>query len=187
MQRVDRSHSSCNGWTLDIDVALRRALVHINVQHTPMLVAFFYHIITDFLVPVQTILSAMTYKGQGFQYTNYATHWPNEKLVMGVTDLVDSLTLHMHVPHFSLVLPSLVLQQQRPPLPAFMNMKSHKNVSSCIYYHAHFTHLLLRSGRLLQEQNDKCTHDPESNMLDSMKHWVAMGGAAVAAAGMGGS
>ena len=98
-----------------------------------------------------------------------------------------SLTLPMHVPHFSLVLPSLVLQQQRPPLPAFMNMKSHKNVSSCIYYHAHFTHLLLRSRSLLQEQNDKCTHDPESNMLDSMKHWVAMGGAAVAAAGMGGS
>ena len=56
-----------------------------------MLVAFFYHIITDFLVPVQTILSAMTHKGQGFQYTNYATPWPNEKLLMGAKDLVESV------------------------------------------------------------------------------------------------
>ena len=63
MQRVDRSHSSCNGWTLDIHIALRGALVHIDVKHTPMLVAFLYDIITNFLVPVQTILSAIIRTG----------------------------------------------------------------------------------------------------------------------------
>ena len=33
-----------------------------------------------------------------------------------------------------------------------------------------------------KESTSKCTYDDESNMLDSMKHCVAMGGAAAAAA-----
>ena len=52
MQRIDGSHSSCNGGTLDVHIALWGALVHVNVQHTPVLVALVYDIITNLLVPV---------------------------------------------------------------------------------------------------------------------------------------
>ena len=52
MQRIDRCHSSCDAVTLDVNIALRRHRVDINVGNSPMSITLVYDVITDFHVPV---------------------------------------------------------------------------------------------------------------------------------------
>jgi hypothetical protein len=60
VEGCDGSDGCGDGWTLDVDVALRGGLVHIDVQHAAVLVALLYHVIANLLVPVGPVFSVKT-------------------------------------------------------------------------------------------------------------------------------
>lgn len=51
VQRVHRGHGGGDRGALAVHVALRRRLVHVNVQHAAVLVTFTDHVVPDLYVP----------------------------------------------------------------------------------------------------------------------------------------
>ena len=52
VQSVDGCHRCGDVGTLDVDIALGRGLVHVDVGHPPVLVALLDDVVPDLLVPV---------------------------------------------------------------------------------------------------------------------------------------
>ena len=57
MQRVDAGGGGRDGGAFDVDVALWRRLVHIDVQHAAVFIAFLDDVVAHFRVPVHAQLA----------------------------------------------------------------------------------------------------------------------------------
>lgn len=57
MKSIDRGSRCSKAGTFDVDVALRRSTIYVDVQHSSVLIALLYDVILQFRLPVWTIRS----------------------------------------------------------------------------------------------------------------------------------